>query len=79
MAHNLLDGQVVKGNHERLISEELFLEVNGLLTNNPHFKLRYERRLQHKTNKPLSADTTIVFLLRIYNFTILEIINTFVL
>ena len=35
MSHNLLGGQVVKGNHERLISEDLFLEVNGLLANNP--------------------------------------------
>ena len=28
--HGMLDGQVVEGNHEKLISKEIFLQVNGL-------------------------------------------------
>ncbi|MGE0569047.1 MAG: recombinase family protein, partial [Bacteroidia bacterium] len=31
MSHNLLFGEVTKGNHEALISQELFLRVNGKL------------------------------------------------
>ncbi|WP_390936558.1 recombinase family protein [Parapedobacter soli] len=34
MAHNMLEGKVVEGNHERLISREVFLKVNGLLKEN---------------------------------------------
>jgi site-specific DNA recombinase len=34
MVHNLLDGQIVTGKHEKLISEELFLEVNGIMAQN---------------------------------------------
>jgi len=34
MAHNLLEGEVIPGNHERLISQELFLKVNGVLAKN---------------------------------------------
>ncbi len=34
LSSGMLDGQVVKGNHEQLISEELFLQVNGILTKN---------------------------------------------
>jgi site-specific DNA recombinase len=30
LSHNLLEGDIVKGNHEPLISEELFHKVNGL-------------------------------------------------
>ena len=36
MVHNMLEGQVVEGNHEKLISKELFLKVNGLLDQNTH-------------------------------------------
>src|SRR6185437_5731002 len=36
MAHNMLDGQLVKGNHEPLISKELFLKVNGILDQKTH-------------------------------------------
>lgn len=36
MAHNMLDGRVVEGNHEKLVSKELFLQVNGLLDKNAH-------------------------------------------
>jgi len=36
MVHNMLEGQVVEGNHEKIISKELFLKVNGLLNQNAH-------------------------------------------
>jgi len=36
IAHNMLDGAVVPGNHEPLISKELFLKINGILENNNH-------------------------------------------
>ena len=31
MSHNMLEGRVIKGNHETLVSQEIFLKVNGLL------------------------------------------------
>ena len=34
MAHNMLEGKVVPGNHEKLISKTIFLKVNGLLDKN---------------------------------------------
>jgi len=36
IAHNMLDGAVVPGNHEPLISKEVFLKVNGILEQNTH-------------------------------------------
>ena len=36
MVHNMLDGKVVEGNHEKLVPKELFLKVNGLLNNISH-------------------------------------------
>lgn len=36
MAHNMLEGRLQPGNHEHLISKEVFLKVNGLLDNNTH-------------------------------------------
>jgi site-specific DNA recombinase len=36
VVHNMLDGQIVQGNHEPLISKDLFLRVNGLLEQNTH-------------------------------------------
>ena len=36
MAHNMLEGQVVQGNQEKLVSREVFLKVNGLLDQNSH-------------------------------------------
>ncbi|HZY40333.1 MAG TPA: recombinase family protein [Mucilaginibacter sp.] len=36
IAHNMLEGKLVQGNHEPLISKELFLRVNGLLDQNTH-------------------------------------------
>ncbi len=36
MAHNLLEGKLVDGNHEKLISKEIFLKVNDLQNKNPH-------------------------------------------
>ena len=34
MAHNMLEGKVVQGNQEQLVSKEVFLKVNGLLKKN---------------------------------------------
>lgn len=34
MAHNMLEGQVVDGNHEQMVSKEVFLKVNGVLKEN---------------------------------------------
>src|SRR5690606_6007065 len=31
MSHNMLEGKVVEGNHEKLVSKDVFLKVNGLL------------------------------------------------
>ncbi|KEO75452.1 hypothetical protein EL17_00935 [Anditalea andensis] len=31
MIHNMLEGKVVEGNHEVLVSQELFLKVNGIM------------------------------------------------
>ncbi len=36
MAHNMLEGKVIEGNHERMVSKEVFLKVNGLLDQNTH-------------------------------------------
>jgi site-specific DNA recombinase len=37
LAHNLLEGEVVQGKHEPIISQEIFLSVNGILkSNNKH-------------------------------------------
>ena len=36
MAHNCLEGQVVEGIHEKLVSRELFLKVNEVQNNNAH-------------------------------------------
>ncbi len=37
ISHTLLDdGELVKGKHESLISEDVFLRVNGILDKNPH-------------------------------------------
>lgn len=36
MVHNMLEGKVVEGNHEQLITKELFLRVNGLMKDNAH-------------------------------------------
>jgi site-specific DNA recombinase len=48
IVHSLLDGQVVKGNHEPLISEELFLRANDMLKKNS-FGYKHTRN----TNVPL--------------------------
>ena len=36
IAHRQLNGQVIQGNHEGIVSKELFLQVNGVLTKNTH-------------------------------------------
>ena len=36
IVHNMLDGAIVPGNHEGIISKELFLKVNGILEQNTH-------------------------------------------
>ncbi|WP_424546095.1 recombinase family protein [Sphingobacterium siyangense] len=35
VAHNMLEGQIVKGNHPQLVPHDIFLKVNGLLKENP--------------------------------------------
>lgn len=43
LAHNMLEGRVIEGNHEKLVSKEIFLEVNGLLDKNTHgYKIKEE-------------------------------------
>ncbi len=43
MAHKMLDGVVVEGNHEKLISKSTFLNVNGILDQNAHgYSLHHE-------------------------------------
>jgi site-specific DNA recombinase len=34
MAHNMLEGKVIDGNHEKMVSKDIFLKVNGLLDRN---------------------------------------------
>jgi hypothetical protein len=36
LSHNLLEGQVVEGNHEKMISKEIFLKVNEVQNRNAH-------------------------------------------
>lgn len=36
MAHNSLEGRLIEGNHEKLISKEIFLKVNEVQNQNPH-------------------------------------------
>ena len=36
ISHNILEGQVVEGTHEKLISKEVFLKVNEVQNRNPH-------------------------------------------
>ncbi len=36
ISHNLLEGKVVEGNHEKLVSRELFLKANNALDENTH-------------------------------------------
>lgn len=36
IAHRMLDGETVKGNHEGIVSKELFLRVNGILQEGTH-------------------------------------------
>ena len=36
MAHNALEGKLIEGSHEKLISKELFLKVNEIQSHNPH-------------------------------------------
>lgn len=36
MAHNMLEGRVIDGNQEKLVSKAIFLKVNGILDNNAH-------------------------------------------
>ena len=36
IAHNMLEGQLVEGNHEKAVSKEIFLKVNQIQLKNPH-------------------------------------------
>ncbi len=39
MAHSALEGQIIEGNHEKLISKEIFLQLNDLIKDKFGFKL----------------------------------------
>jgi site-specific DNA recombinase len=52
LSSSYLDGEIVRGRHESLISEELFLEVNGLVERNPQ---GYKSEKQNES-RPLQAD-----------------------
>ncbi|MEP7257884.1 MAG: recombinase family protein [Flavitalea sp.] len=44
MVHNMLDGNVIEGNHENMISHEIFLKANNALPHNKDgIKLKHER------------------------------------
>ena len=47
-----LDGEVIKGKHKALVSEDLFLEINNLMAKNPQ---GYKSE-KHNENRPLQAD-----------------------
>lgn len=52
ITHSLLDdGELIRGKHEPLISEELFLRVNGLLNGNTHGW----KRISHADKMPFKA------------------------
>ena len=34
LVHTALEGQIIEGNHEKMVSQELFLDVNGILSEN---------------------------------------------
>ncbi len=36
LVHKMLEGKVIEGNHERLVSRDIFLKANGLLDQNTH-------------------------------------------
>lgn len=38
VTHNMLNGKIIEGKHEKLISKELFLEINNIETKNPKGK-----------------------------------------
>ena len=38
LVHNMLDGKVIEGKHEKLISKELFIQINNLGSKNPKGK-----------------------------------------
>jgi DNA invertase Pin-like site-specific DNA recombinase len=45
LVHNSLEGQVLEGNQEKLISKEIFLKVNDVQSKNPHgYKLTVENK-----------------------------------
>jgi site-specific DNA recombinase len=45
IAHNFLDGQVVDGRHEPLVSKEIFLRANGMLQKN-HQKYKHDKETE---------------------------------
>ena len=49
---SLLEGEVVQGNHKPIVPLELFMEVNGILKNNPHGYVSEKLNV----NRPLQAD-----------------------
>jgi site-specific DNA recombinase len=62
LSHNLLEGQIVKGNHVSLVSEELFHKVNGLKVRGGYYQKKENECLplkgfvrEHKTGAPFTG------------------------
>jgi hypothetical protein len=50
ITHAMLDGKIVKGRHEKLVSETIFLKVNNLqsFNRNGYKKMEYDENLHLK-------------------------------
>ena len=46
ISHKMLEGKIVKGKHEKIISSELFLAVNSMLTTSKLEKYRYKEYIE---------------------------------
>ncbi|MBL7706856.1 MAG: recombinase family protein [Taibaiella sp.] len=57
MAHKMLNGEVIKGNQEELISKETFLKVNGILNKNTHGYSIVEENEQIPLKRFMHCDT----------------------
>ena len=56
MVSTILDGEVVKGKHPKLISEETFFKVNEILNKNPHGFHHQKIRIQFPLKQFLKCD-----------------------
>jgi site-specific DNA recombinase len=43
LAHGMLKGKVVKGNHEAMVSQELFLKINGIMLQSGHSGINHKK------------------------------------